>query len=516
MVSDQLTLKPLYTGAMKKYRGRVAVHFDGKTLSYGELLRQSSRAAHALIGAGIIPNTRVALMMSNCAEYVIADQAIIQSGAAKVPLNDMLGENEIHYILKHSNSQLAIVGPNFFDVVARNRSKWSELKTIVGIAPESECPDGFLPWEEFLAQGEESIPEVDVAPDDLATIVYTGGTTGMPKGVVHTQQSVSLNMFSHAMEMELLDDEKILLCSPLPHGAGYVLQAGLLKGATHFIEQRFDPNQIVQRIEQDGVTMTFMVPTMIYRLIDWIGDKKYDLGTLRTIFYGAAPITEERLRQGLEILGPVFMQLYGQTEAPMWITRLRREDHRLDETTAHRLKSCGQPVAMAQVRIVDELGHEVPRGEGGEVAVRTPYNMARYHELPEKTAETLTDGWLRTGDIARQDEDGYIYLLDRNKDMIISGGMNVYTLEVENAVQSCPGVNQVAVVGLPDPDWGEAVTAFVVLETEAELTEEDIIRHCRRELSAYKRPKRVYFRDVLPLTVYSKLDKKALRESAKS
>lgn len=506
-----LTLKPLYTNALRKYGERTAVQFNGRQLSYGALLGQACRAAHALIGAGITPGTRVALVMSNCLEYAVADQAIIQCGGAKVPLNDMLGEKEIRYILKDANVRVAVVGPNFFDIIARNRAEWPELDLVVGLADAADCPEGFLPWADFLARGSETPPDVALKPDDLALIAYTGGTTGLPKGVLHTQQTVALDMFSHIMEIGLQDDERLLLTSPLPHSAGFLMLAGLLKGATHFIERGFDPETVVRHIERDRITLVFMVPTMIYRVLDWIGEDSYDLGSLRTVLYGAAPITVERLRQGLDRIGPVFMQLYGQTEAPNFITRLRREDHRPDPDAIHRLKSCGQPAAMAEVRIVDENGRDVPPGESGELAARTPYTMTGYHGLPDKTAETLVDGWLRTGDIARQDKDGYIYLLDRSKDMIITGGMNVYTTEVENAIQGCPGVGQVAVVGLPHPDWGEAVTAFVVRAPGAATSEQQILNHCRDELSAYKRPKAVHFVDSLPLTAYGKLDKKALR-----
>lgn len=511
MANEFLTLKTLYEGALAKFGDRVAVHFGGAELTYEDLRRQSRRAANALLAHGVGRNTRVALLMSNCAEYVVADQGIIQAGAAKVPLNDMLGESEIVYNLADSNARVAIVGPNFFDIVAANREQWSELETVVGLAPREQCPDGFLPWADFLAAGGDDWPDVAVSPDDLALLLYTGGTTGRPKGVKHTQAGMALDMMSHVMEMGLQDDEKLLLSSPLPHSAGFLLLAGLLKGAEHYIENKFDPENVVRRISEDGVTFTFMVPTMIYRVIDWIGDRDFDLSSLRTILYGAAPITVERLRQGLEVFGPVFMQLYGQSEAPNFVTRLRREDHRLDERYAHRLRSCGQPVAMARVRIVDEQGNELPPGESGEIAVKTPYNMIGYHRLPDKTAETLVDGWVRTGDVASKDEDGYLYLLDRKKDMIISGGMNVYTTEVENAIQTCPGVSQVAVVGLEDPDWGEAVTAFIVPDRANGLDEGAVIEHCKAELSKYKVPKRVFFRDSLPVTAYGKLDKKALR-----
>lgn len=513
-MSEHLTLKSLFTSAMRRHGERIAIRFEDQQLSYADVFRQSCRAAHAMIAAGVVPNTRVALMMSNCAEYVVADQAIIQSGSAKVPLNDMLGEDEIRYIVADSGARLAVVGPNFFDIVCRNRADWPELSTIVGLADAADCPEGIIPWDAFLAAGQDTVPDVAIGPDDLARITYTGGTTGMPKGVMHSQRSATLNMYAHVMEIGLLDDERLLLSSPLPHSAGSLMMAGLIKGATHFIERRFDPETVVRRIAEDGVTFTFLVPTMIYRVLDWIGDRQYDLSSLRTIMYGAAPITVERLQQGLSVFGPVFMQLYGQSEAPNFITRLRREDHRLEEHLVHRLKSCGQPAIMSQVRIVDDAGQPVPPGESGEITVRTPYNMLGYHQLPEKTAETLVDGWLHTGDIGVQDVDGYVYLLDRKKDMIISGGMNVYSVEVEAVVQSLSGVSQAAVVGLPDADWGEAVTAFVVPEPGAEPTPQGIIAACRDRLSAYKRPKQVYLLDTMPLTTYGKLDKKTLRRWA--
>ncbi|MCC5857197.1 MAG: long-chain-fatty-acid--CoA ligase [Ectothiorhodospiraceae bacterium] len=513
-MDSQLTLKSLFTSAMRRHGERTAVVFEGRELSYAELFRQSCRVAHAMIAAGVVPNTRVALMMSNCTEFAVADQAIVQSGAAKVPLNDMLGEDEIRYIVADSGARLAVVGPSFFDLVQRNRGHWPELTTIVGLADADACPEGVIPWQAFLATGQDGVPQVDVSPDDLARVTYTGGTTGMPKGVMHSQRSATLNMYAHVMEIGLQDDERLLLSSPLPHSAGALMMAGLIKGATHFIERRFDPETVVRRIEEDGVTFTFLVPTMIYRVLDWIGDSSRNLSSLRTIMYGAAPITVERLTQGLSVFGPVFMQLYGQSEVPNFITRLRREDHRLDEHLVHRLKSCGQPAIMAEVRIVDDNGRPVPTGESGEIAVRAPYTMLGYHGLPEKTAETLVGGWLHTGDIGKQDADGYVYLLDRKKDMIISGGMNVYSVEVESVVQSLPGVSQAAVVGLPDADWGEAVTACVVPEAGAELTARGVMEACRDRLSAYKRPKNVFFLDAMPLTTYGKLDKKTLRRWA--
>ncbi|MBM1143028.1 AMP-binding protein [Alcanivorax sp. ZXX171] len=510
MTNPMLTLDALFTNALTRFGSRTAVCFEGDSLTYRQLLEQGYQVAQALIRQGIQPGDRVALAMPNRLEYILADQGIIQSGGAKVALNDMLGGDEVIYILSNSNTRVAIVAENRFDIILKRRNELPELETVVGLAPEEKCPVGIVPWQSFHASEATTKPTVSIRPEDLAWLPYTGGTTGRPKGVLHTQQNICLNLFSHVMEMGLQDDERLLLTSPLSHSAGILLQAGLLKGATHYIERQFDPGQVIERITRHDVTLTFMVPTMIYRVLDWIEGKTLDLASLRTVLYGAAPITMDRLQQGLDLLGSVFMQLYGQSEAPNFVTRLLREDHNPEHQ--HRLLSCGRPAAMAQVRIVDSNGNDVPTGDSGELVTQTPYNMLGYHGLPEKTAETIIDGWLHTGDIARMDNDGYVYLLDRKNDMIISGGMNVYTSEVENAIQSFTGVNQVAVVGLPDDDWGEAVTGFVVVGAGHELNAVDITDHCRGRLSRYKVPKRIVFVENLPITAYGKTDKKRLRQ----
>ena len=271
----------------------------------------------------------------------------------------------------------------------------------------------------------------------------------------------------------------------------------------------------MQWLKKGRITLTFMVPTMIYRLLDvmeTLHDEPMSI-SLRTMVYGAAPITVARLEQGMKWLGPVFLQLYGQSEAPDFITRLRKEDHVRGLTDPSKLASCGQPVMMAQVCIVNDQGNPVAPGEVGEVIAKTPYNMAGYLHLPEKTQEVLKDGWLYTGDMGYQDDDGYVYLVDRKKDIIITGGMNVYSSEVENVLQRCPGVLQVAVIGVPDEDWGETVLAVVVPDPLIPVRSEDILLWTRERLAKYKRPKFVEFVDALPVTAYGKIDKKRLRHT---
>ncbi len=504
-----MTLKSLFVEALARFGPQPLLHYRERTFSYEEIVFDANRLANRLFAEGVGPGVPVAIMMSNRPEFVVADQAVLRCGAVKVALNDMLSAKEIDYILRDSRAEVAITDAGMLPAALAATDNSIRLIIVAGEVPDQS--PALLAWDQALEGQPSSVPEVEPAPDDLGLIIYTGGTTGLPKGVMQTQENLVLNLLAHVIEMGILDDEVLLLMSPLPHSAGFLLAASMLKGARCYLETKFDPDLVIERISRDRVTYTFMVPTMIYRVLDRAAGREMDLSSLRTILYGAAPITRERLAQGLEVFGGVFMQLYGQSEAPNFITRLPREDHRLDAAGAHRLSSCGRATVMAQVMVVDAEDHELPFGEVGEIVARTPYNMVGYLGREEQTAKTLRGGWLHTGDVGRMDAEGYVYLMDRKNDMIITGGMNVYSTEVENAVQTCPGVAQVAVVGVPHPDWGEAVVAFVVTDGTGEFDEAKLLAHCRSELARYKQPKAVRVVDSLPTTAYGKLDKKALR-----
>ncbi|MTD13918.1 AMP-binding protein [Nakamurella sp. YIM 132087] len=514
MTPGELTLYGLFGPSLDRFGDRPAITANGATLSYRQLVGQADQLAAFLHDNGVGPGVPVALMMTNCAEYVVADHAVVRLGAAKVPLNDMLGAKDAAYILRDSGAVVAIATPSQLgNALTGLQDPDTPLHLVVVVGEQPGDTGGTVSWADAVGDGTRPRPDVTVAPGDIGMIVYTGGTTGNPKGVVHCQSGLALDVLAHTIEIGFGDDEVLLLTSALPHSAGFHLQAGMLKGAHAFVEAGFSPELVLQRIEQDRATFLFMVPTMIYRLLDHTAavarTRTPDLSSLRTILYGAAPITQDRLIQGLETFGPVFMQLYGQTEAPNFITRLTRQDH--DPADPERLTSCGRPTALTRVRIVDDDGDECPVGEVGEVTALTPYTMLRYHGLPEKTAETLRDGWLHTGDLGRVDADGYLYLVDRKNDMIISGGFNVYPSEVETVIAAMDGVAQVAVVGMPHPDWGEAVVAFVVGTPGVAPDPDAVIAHCRTQLNRYKVPKEVRIVEQLPLTVLGKLDRKVLR-----
>ncbi|MCM3766110.1 long-chain-fatty-acid--CoA ligase [Neobacillus niacini] len=510
MDSSILTVNDLLNSLFFNHANRIAVHFPSRSFTYRELHKHANRVAHGLIKRGVKNNTRVALLLSNTPEYLVSELAIFFAGGTKVPLNNMLRESDILYILNDSDAEVLIVEEQFFPIIKNIQMELPKLKTIIGVGSEGKLPDQFISWETFQATEPESLIEVQTKPTDLSLILYTGGTTGKPKGVVHTHQGTVLTFLSIVLETNMKEDEKILLTTPLPHAAGLYLYAGLVKGAQIYIESKFDPENVLKHIEQNKITFLSAVPTTLYRLFDFMEGKEFDVTSIRTIQYGTAPITATRLRQGLEIFGQVFLQIYGLTETQSAATWLKKYDHRLDGDNLKVLQSCGKSTIMSRIKIVDESGNQVGPGVEGEIAVKALTNMVGYHKLSDKTSETIRDGWLHTGDVGVMDEKGYLYLLDRKKDMIISGGMNVYSSEVENVIQKHPDVRQVAVIGIPDQDWGEAVTAFIIPKNN-QLNVEGIMKYCKNNLSKYKVPKSINIVEELPLTNYGKIDKKALR-----
>jgi fatty-acyl-CoA synthase len=503
---DLRTMRGVFA-AIGRYGDRPAVVCEGRSWTYREIVDSADRLANWLVDQGIRPGEPVLLALANRAEWIIADQAIVRAGAAKVPVNDMLSASEIEYIATDCGARIGLVDAALFKRIAAADAPG--LTTLLALDGVGASDPRVTSWATALDGADVGTPDVDVEPDHRAMILYTGGTTGRQKGVVHTQRTLSICELAHVVELGLQDDERMLIVSPLPHATGFLAQAGMLKGATLYIESKFDADLVLRRVTDDRITFVFMVPTMIYRVLDRADVAPGDFSSLRTILYGAAPITLETLSRGLRTFGPVFVQLYGQSESPDFITRLRREDHDLDRP--ERLTSCGQATALVEVAIVDDDDRPLPPGQAGQVVARGPFVMVGYHNLPEKSATTLARGWLHTGDVGRLDDDGYLFLLDRLNDMIISGGMNVYSTEVENVIQRCPGVGQVSVVGIADDDWGERVVAFVVPAGGDDLDLDGIRATCREELAAYKRPKNVVVISALPVTAYGKVDKKGLR-----
>lgn len=512
---SSMTLTDAICKSLTRFADRVAIEVDGQEYTYEELDRRSNAVANALTARGIEPGDRVALMMSNSLAYVVADLAVLKVGAVKLPLNDMLTEDEFEYMLSDSRAGTVIAGSNFVDTLVSLDEKVETLERPIAAADPDELPERVEALETLVAEGEETErPDMDLEPADPAGHFYTGGTTGKPKGVVHSHDNFVMNMYSHVLELDITGDDTLLLMTPLPHSAGAFLWAGYLVGAKSVIRAGFDPTQALEDIGRNGVTWTFLVPTMIYALLDHPALAETDTSSLETLVYGAAPMTPTRLKEGIDEFGTVFVQFYGQTEVPNLITVLGKEEHRIaiEEGEEHRLGSAGQPALMADVDIVDaETDESQGRDKEGEILATAPYVLEEYWERPKKTAETVEDGWVQTGDVGKRDEDGYVYLLDRKSNMIISGGMNIYSTNVEEVLVEHPGVNQVAVIGIPHEKWGEAVHAVVIPEHD-DVTAADIQAFADEQLADYKKPKSTEFVEELPQTPYGKVDKKALRE----
>jgi len=511
--NHQPTLKHLYESVLRRYETAPAVRFGDRELTYGALADRSAQLANALLSLGLQAEDRVGLLMSNRPEYTVADIALARAGLAKVPLNDMLAAEDIEYMLDNSEANTLIVGPNFLETLPEVIPGVPTLDRIVTIDamdhPVLENRHTVLSLKNLLETGELSVPDVPVSTSSLAGVFHTGGTTGDPKGVKHTQETLALNALAHAIELDIKPRDELLLMTPLPHSAGLAMAGGLAQGSGHVITQGFDAQRALEIIEEREISWTFMVPTMIYRVLDLLDEQEYDTSSLETLAYGAAPMKPDRLCEGINALGDVFLQLYGQYETPDLITVLPKDAHDPDDET--RLSSCGVPTSMCEVTIVDDEGNRVPPGQPGEILARSAYSMEGYYEMPAKTAATIDDGWIHTGDIGRMDEDGYVYIVDRDSDVIISGGMNVYSVTVEDIVQQHSHVANVAIIGVPDDEWGEAVKAVVVPKDDT-IDRESIRSFCADQLADYELPKSFDVVEELPTTPYGKLDKKQLRE----
>lgn len=495
-----ITLTEILTNTLKRNRPRTAVRFEDSAWSYGDLDDASDIVVSYLQQHDIGHGDRVALYLRNCWEYVVSDIAIAKLGAIKIPLNEYQSAQEVRYIVQDTEAKVVIAHHSLLAQICDTLKEARTKPLIVCVADDCDDPVN-IPFEDWSALTPASAPRC-VAPDpnDIAMITYTGGTTGKPKGVVQTQQSLAINLFAHVVAGALSRDEVMMLTTPLPHSAGYHMQACFLQGGTVLIKKGFTTESFYRDLGTHGVTWTFLVPTMIYRLIDHTDQYDAKASTLKTIVYGAAPMSTARLEAAIQKFGRCFIQLFGQTECPNYITTLSKEDH--DDPDLHA--SCGRAAPMVSIRTDAEDGKTT-----GEILVRAPYLLKEYYGNADQTAKTLINGWLHTGDIGFISDDGYLFLQDRAKDMIISGGLNVYSNEVEQVLKKHELVIDAAVIGIPHPDWGELVAAVVVVRSKIEPKE--LIDHCRSELSKYKVPKSVYFRDTLPLTPYNKVDKKALR-----
>ncbi|MFN8174509.1 MAG: AMP-binding protein [Solirubrobacteraceae bacterium] len=493
------------------YPTETALVQGDRRLTYAELfgrIRQTGRALRAL---GLEPGDRVAIVMVDSPALLEVMYGALWAGLTIVPLNARLALEDHLYMVGDAAARALV-----FDAAMAERGHEILAGADIehAIATEANAvPEGGLLLSRLVAEQAPGAGHPDVDPDRECWIQYTGGTTGFPKGALHSHRTILSTLYSCALELDVRPGEISAHVAPLTHsGIVYVLPVWA-RGGTNVVLGGFDPAKLLETIERERVTSTLVVPTMLYHLLDIPGIADRDLASLRTVTYGAAPIGPDRLEQALDTLGPVFLQVYGQTEAPAQITVLAKRDHLRARQNPDLLRSCGRPVAIADVRCADDDLASVADGAPGEIVVRAPNVTLGYINKPEETAAALREGWLCTGDVGVRDEDGYFYIVDRKKDMIVSGGFNVYPKEVEQTLFAHPSVRDVCVVGVPDPKWGEAVKAVVVAAEGSEASERELVDFVKQRKGGVIAPKSVDFVDSIPLTSVGKHDKKAVRES---
>jgi acyl-CoA synthetase (AMP-forming)/AMP-acid ligase II len=500
---------------LKKYKNRVAYKMSEQTFSYDEVGVSINKLANGFLSLGLQKGDRVVMMTTNRIEYIFADFAAAKVGLVKVPLDVMLSLKDIEYRIKDSEAKAVILDEFFYDKAGLFFKDYAFVKHVICVTEKKEIlSQGVMSYHQLLENSPPSNPEIEIDPGDLIAIMYTGGTTGVPKGVTHTHKSYLSIVYSQLVEMDIGEEEVVLISAPLPHATGFNLLPALMKGGRIVVTSGFNPEEFFRLVQEEKITWTFMVPTMIYSLLDHPKRGEYDLSSLRTILYGAAPISPRRLEEAITAMGPIFMQGWAQMEIATQgtIFTKRQQADAIKHNQKERLKSCGMPVIICQLKIVDDRNKEVGTGSVGELIVRGPQMMKGYWRKEEETKRTIVDGWIHTGDLGYMDEDGFIYLVDRKNDMIITGGMNVFSIEVENVLSQHPAVAETIVVGIPDEKWGEMVLGIVVKTSGKEVSETDLLEYCRDRLAAFQRPKRIEFYDSLPRTVYGKLDKKTVKK----
>ncbi len=502
------SMPDLTTRAIRRFGDRLALDGHGGRLTYREIGERGSRIAQALKALGFGPGHAISVLGRSRTDGVPLSYAAQGIGMRYTALHPMGSEDDHAFILEDAEIDLLVVDEGaFLDRAIALRNRVPSLKMVLTFGPSDLGGD----IQSIMSRFEPGELPSGVDPSAIAAISYTGGTTGRPKGVILRHRTLTTAVMLELAVWEWPEEIRFLSATPMSHATAMMLPPTFIRGGTFFVQEKFDSERFLAIVEQERITATFLVPTMIYRLLDHPARHRYDLSSLKMIIYGAAPMSPVRLAEALDAFGPVFCQLYGQTEAPQIVTYLGKGDH--DPDRVGLLASCGTPVPGLEVAILNESGDPVEPGGIGEICVRGPLVMDGYWKRPEETAHALRGGWLHTSDMARQDDQGYYYIVDRAKDMIISGGFNVYPREVEDALQTHPDVAAAAVIGIPDKDWGEAVAAFVILRPNAAADADALSAHVRTLKGAVQAPKVVIFVESLPETPIGKIDKKALRDA---
>ena len=500
------TIGDLIIQAIARYPDRVAFIDEQSRLSYRQLGRRIGQAMAAFSALGLKRGDGVAQLSGNRSDVFVVMAAAYLMGLRSITLHGMGGLEDHAYIVRDAEACFFIADGGYRERLDALRGRCPGVRHWYshdsGMAGQASF------WE--YAQEQEPAPlRVTAEADDVIRLAYTGGTTGKPKGVMLTNRSMWMQAVLLLAARQLPAELRLLCPTPISHGAGAMLVPTLWRGGTVILQRGFEPEKYIAALQAHRASFSFLVPTMVYAILDHPLCKTADFSSLRLLSYGASPMAPARIEEALRVFGPVLVQSYGQTESPSNILFLSQEDHA--RTDVNTLGSAGMPYPGVTVELLDDQDQPVEPGEIGELCVRSPLVMEGYWKQPELTAQALRNGWLHTGDMAYRDPHGYYFLVDRKKDMIISGGFNVYPKEIENVLAAHSAVAAAAVIGVPDEKWGEAVKAVVVLRPGSAATEDDLKAAVRSAKGPVNTPKSIDFVDALPLTTLGKPDKNQLR-----
>jgi len=509
-----MNLSMLLTKTARRLPDKTALIHGSKQLTYGQFNVRANRMANALGKLGIRPGDNVAVLLYNTPEFFETLFACFKAGCGTVPINFRLHPKEFAFIINHSGAKAVILSQEFNASIRQVREHIPRARHLITLGGGG---GDLLDYEKLIGGAGAEMADAAVAPDDLAWLFYTSGTTGMPKGAMLTHRNLlamTMNFYADICP-GFGPDDVILHAAPLSHGSGLYGLPNIAKGALNVIleSKSFDPELVFKTIERHRVTNMFAAPAMVKMMVDHPAGRRYDHSCLRSVIYGGAPMLVEDLKEAVAKLGPCLVQLFGQGESPMTITYLPHRDHVIEGpiVAQKRLASAGIPRTDVEVKIFDKDDNELPPGKIGNIVTRSDLVMKGYWRNPEATAATIRNGWLDTGDMGYLDDNGYLFIMDRSKDMIISGGENIYPREIEEVLIRHPAVREVSVIGVPDAKWGEAIKAVVALVPGQSSTENELIAFCKEHIASYKKPKSVDFVEALPKNNYGKILKRELR-----
>ncbi|HEV3213336.1 MAG TPA: AMP-binding protein [Acidimicrobiales bacterium] len=482
------TIAELVERASRRFASRVAVVDGERQATFTDVGERSARLANALLGLSPRDGSRVGVLMANRLEFVEVDFAIARAGKVKAPINPRLTDDERSFILANCGAEILVTDRGEFDRAQAMRTDLPELRHVINVDDES--------YRALLSAASPSRPDMVVDPDQPSMILHTSGTTGRPKGATTSQRArVAATAAMLLDEFDARRHDGMVHVAPMSHGSGSKILAYFVRGARNVTLAKFAPATFFAAMRASGGTSTFVVPTMIRMLLDDPGCTPEAVACIRNLTYGGAPMPVALAEEAIDVFGPVLTQVYGSCEAPHPVTVLSREDH---AAGGGHLGSAGYPTSGVELRVVGPDGDDVAPGEPGELWIRGENVMSGYWGDPAATAQALRDGWYRSGDVVRIAETGLVTIVGREREMLISGGLNVYPAEVEAVLHRHDGISEAAVFGIPDDVWGEVVAAAVVTRKGRDASEEDILRHCMDSLAGYKLPRRIIFVDALP------------------